>query len=109
MWPKCMGVSGESTALGGNKYKDWRLRRCGWAVVNLGAHGLFEGVASGTLPTKVQSAGRAELFALIELAKRSTGVIRVYCDNMSVVKRKSASLDLWAQFHDVMTARADRL
>eukprot|EP00959_Pyramimonas_sp_CCMP1952_P342772 7180971-Pyramimonas_sp.AAC.1 len=76
MGQKCMAVFGESTVLGGGNHKDWRLRRCGWAVVHLGAHGLFDGVASGPLPTKVQSAGRAELFALIELAKRSTGAIR---------------------------------
>eukprot|EP00959_Pyramimonas_sp_CCMP1952_P121092 2531680-Pyramimonas_sp.AAC.1 len=62
----------------------------------------------------MQNAGRAELFALVELAKRSTGDIRVYCDNLSVVKgsrkafkakRKSASLDLWAEYHDAVMFR----
>eukprot|EP00959_Pyramimonas_sp_CCMP1952_P025196 528586-Pyramimonas_sp.AAC.1 len=60
---------------GGKYHKYWRLRRCGWAIVHLGPDGLFDGVASGTLSTEVQSAGRAELFALIQLERRTVGQI----------------------------------
>eukprot|EP00959_Pyramimonas_sp_CCMP1952_P401036 8403553-Pyramimonas_sp.AAC.1 len=68
----------------------------------------------GTLPTKKQSSPRAELYALIMLARRTTGHCRVYCDYLRVVqgarrplrdKRGSSMLDLWVQVHDVLSAR----
>ena len=82
-------IDGESRGIdgsGGKSSKDWRLRRCGWAIVHLGSSGLFDSILMGTLPTEKQSSPRTELYALTMLVKNNTGHCRVYCDYLRVVK-----------------------
>eukprot|EP00959_Pyramimonas_sp_CCMP1952_P359621 7530242-Pyramimonas_sp.AAC.1 len=65
----------------------------------------------GTLPTKELSSPRAELYALIMLAKNYTGDCRVHCGYLLVVqgarlplsaKSRSSLLDLWVEYHRVV-------
>ena len=89
---------------GGEHAKDWRLRRCGWSIVRRGADGGFDSLAFGTLPTLKQSSPRAELYAFLQLLRRSYGDVTVYSDCAIVTKgfrkplsalSKSSMLDLW--------------
>ena len=108
-------------ASGGSRSKDPRTRLCRWGIsaVALNATGEWHRVAwkSGLLPGRKQTVARAELYALVQLLRHTSGPISFSSDsqlNMKLFKRlvstrrlrpSWSNLDLWHEVREALLQR----
>jgi hypothetical protein len=108
---------------GGRLAKYPRLRRCGWCWVQVSfdqTHSLsdrYGHIGYGNVEGNLQTVPRAELIAILQCLKATTGTATIYTDHLNHVKRHRAGPgifgmgndDLWEEFWSLAEGRLIQL